>query len=82
MFCTNPYSIMFNCVLFTYLNRLFPIYLLKDVTDGRTDRRTEKHGSFYNVDKIILFSTESEHRVDSCYREFIRSKNYALNNFW
>ena len=32
----------------------FLILLLKGVTDGRTDRRAEKHGSFYNMD--LLFS--------------------------
>ena len=35
-----------------------------------------------NICAFIALWLQSCHRVDSCYREFTRSKNYALNNFW
>ena len=33
----------------SHFRTIFP-YLISEGCDGRTDRRTEKHGSFYNTD--------------------------------
>ena len=54
-----------------------------------SDTTVELAEKFYNpfshlfiFDNIFAQVHGFDHRVDSCYREFIRSKNYALNNLW
>ena len=34
------------------------------------------------LSRMYVIRRGYHHRVDSCYREFIRTKNYALNNLW
>ena len=46
-------SIRFISVLLTFLGRFLPC-LIAEECDGRTDGRTEKHGSFYCIDLLSI----------------------------